>query len=365
MEEITTQDPQLNRIVESEVKNHSQGIPKKSKNRWAFAIIGLIVLVSIIGFGWVYVKGKAASPTKVYRVGVLIGLDFFSPTFDGFKAEMTKLGYVEGKNIVYDVQRPKNIIGNQELIKKFVNDKVDLIFVFPTEPSIEAKEATEGTGIPVISSEAFVEEGKLVDTIQKPGGNLTGVRFPIVEIAAKRLEILHQLAPDAKRILVPYLKGYPTVEPSLKIVRPLAQSLGLTIIEAPFASTEEVEGYLDSLSKKKEIGIDAILEIPEPLTIMPGYTEKFYAFADRNKLPVAGATVIEADYGPAFSLIPDSYEFGLLAAPIADKIFSGIPTGTIPMVTPESVFQINMRVLEKLGLVAGEGLMSTAKKIIR
>src|SRR5262245_13677562 len=90
-----------------------------------FLILFVIVLV-IMGC-------SASAAPKVYRVGILSGLDFFADTADGFKAEMTKLGYIEGQNIVYDIQKTNfDPAAEEQILQKFVADKVDLIFVFPT-----------------------------------------------------------------------------------------------------------------------------------------------------------------------------------------------------------------------------------------
>src|SRR4030042_2220739 len=93
--------------------------------------IGLMLVVALSGC----VEEKTQ---KVYHVGILSGLDFFANTADGFKEKMTELGYVEGENIVYDVQKSNfDIATYRNILNKFVADKVDLIFVFPTEASQE------------------------------------------------------------------------------------------------------------------------------------------------------------------------------------------------------------------------------------
>lgn len=341
--------------------------PKKFKPLWIWVIAAAVVLLvlGISGY-FLFFKEKIsqkATTEKVYHVGVLSALDFFFPAVDSFKQKMTELEYVEGKNIIYDIQKAPSPVGNQDIVKKFVEDKVDLILVFPTEASIEAKEVTKGTNIPIISIAASVEGNDLIKSIQQPGGNITGVRFPIGEVAAKRLELLHEIAPKAKRIWIPYLKDYPTVASALAAVKPLARSLGLTIIEAPFADPKEVTAYFKKVNVSS--GIDAILFVPEPISIIPPYTDQVYAFANTHKIPVVSATVLDGDTGPIFGLIPSNEEFGSLAAPSADKILRGIPVGTIPIVTPESELQINYKVIQKLGLTISEGLLSRATKIVR
>jgi putative tryptophan/tyrosine transport system substrate-binding protein len=309
--------------------------------------------------------GAQAAP-KVYRVGILNGLDFFANTIDGFKAEMTKLGYVEGQNITYDVQKANfDPTKEQEILKKFVADKVDLIFVFPTEASLAAKAATQGTSIPVLFANAFVEGNDLIESIRQPGGNVTGVRFPGPDIAVKRLEILHELVPQAKRIWVPYQKDYPSVAPVLEVLRPAAVSLGLTLVEVPATSPADIQAELQARTQSADIGIDAILSIPEPLNVSPEAFAMISKFAVDHKVPMGGAFISAEGYGIVFGYLSDNVEVGELAAPLADKIFKGTPTGTIPVISPESHLGINYKVAQGLGIEVPEGLLSQADEIIR
>jgi len=303
---------------------------------------------------------------KVYHVGVMSGLDFFSGSLDGFKAKMTELGYQEGKNITYDVQRtnvdpPKE----QAILKKFVDDKVDLIFSYPTEVSLAAKAAVKGSNVQVVFADAVTDGTNLVDSVPKPGGNITGVRFPGPALAVKRLEILHELAPNAKRIWVTFLKGYPIVEPELEVLRPAAASMGLTLVEVPATGIPDIQADLDAREKAADIGIDAMLIIPEPLTVSIEPFAVFAKFAARHDIPVGGTDLDTGEYRSLFGLTPDSVTSGQQAALLADKIFKGTPAGTIPVVTPENVFVIDYRVAQGLGLSVGDGLLQMANQVIR
>ena len=109
---------------------------------------------------------------KVYRVGILSGLGFLADTADGFKEGMAELGYVEGENIVYDVQQTEfDMEAYRSILQKFVEDEVDLIVSFPTEATMEAKAATQGTDIPVVFTYALIEGMGIVDSVREPGGN--------------------------------------------------------------------------------------------------------------------------------------------------------------------------------------------------
>jgi putative tryptophan/tyrosine transport system substrate-binding protein len=329
-----------------------------SMSKISIGIIGVLLCATALLFITQEKRGDT-----VYRVGVLSALDYFLPIIDGFKEQMTALGYVEGENIVYDIQKAPSPVGNHALAQKFVDDGVDLILVFPTEASLETKQVAEASGIPIISVGASVEGSGLIETVQNPGGNVTGVLYPIRQIAGKRLEILHQFAPRANRILVPHLKDYPTVPVGIDSVQGVATRLGLTLILKSFASPDELSAYLKQQSARREF--DAVVLIPEPLSIVPAFVEQLYTFAYMHDIPIAGAEVLSSDRGPVFSLIPGSVEMGRLAAPLAEKIFKGIAPGSIPMITPELVFEINYKRATKIGLQIEESLLSTADRIVR
>ncbi len=332
------------------------------KSRLILVIAAVAACVVLAGGAAAYFLLHAPSSEKVYHVGIVSALAYFDPAIDGFKKKMTDLGYVEGKNITYEIERGENPVGNQALVKKLVDNHVDLIVAYPTEASLEVKEGTKESKTPVISLAASVEGTGLIDSVEHPGGNLTGVRFPIPEVAQKRLDILHQVAPKAKRVLVPYLKDYPTVAIGLASIRDQAKADDITLIEGPFATPGEVAAYLSAQEKSPEF--DAILTIPEPLSILPPFIDPFYAFADAHKIPIAGAEVHQDATGPLFSVIPSAFDFGQFAAPLADKIFKGTDPGLIPIVTPDSVFSINYKVAQRIGLTLSEDLLSTANVIV-
>jgi len=337
--------------------NHSQN---RIRSRWTTILVLLTVVALLL-------SGCSAPTPKVYRVGILSGLNFVAVITDGFKAKMTELGYVEGKNIVYDVQKTDfDMAAYKKILKKFVDDKVDLIVVFPTEASMEAKAATQGTNIPVVFTFALIEGMDLVKSVREPGGNITGVRYPGPDIALKRFEIMREIAPQAKRMWVPYQKGYPIVAPQLEILRPAAAAAGVTLVEFPAADAAELQADLDARAKSADIGIDAMLIIVEPLAVTPDAYAVMGKFAYEHKLPIGGALMSAGDkYGAIFGVNVDPLVSGKLAAPLADKVLKGMPAGTIPVVSDESFMQINYKAAQELGVTVPEGLLKQADEVIR
>ena len=303
---------------------------------------------------------------KVYHVGILVGLPFVADIADGFKAGMAELGYVEGENIVYDVQATEfDMEAYRNILDQFVEDKVDLILVFPTEATMEAKAATEGTDIPVVFNFALIEGMNIVDSVREPGGNITGVRYPGPDIAVKRFEIMQELAPEATRILVPYQKGYPIVEPQMEALRPVAEAAGVTLIEAPAADAAELDAILQTHVQPDGVDIDAIFFVAEPLAVTPEPFAVMGKFAYEYNIPIGGALMAAEGYDSVFGVNVNSFDSGKLAAPLADKIFRGTPAGEIPVVSAENFIQINYTAAQELGLTVPESLLREADEVIR
>jgi len=325
-----------------------------------------ITVVSALFIAGLLVICSCVAKPKVYKVGILSGLDFFAATADSFKEKMTELGYTEGKNIEYDLQKMNvDFDAYKAALKKFVDAKVDLIFVFPTEASLEAKAAVQGTKIPVLFAQASTEGVNLVNSIKEPGGNITGVRYPGVDFAVKRFEVLMQIAPKAKRVWITFLEGYPIVGPELENLRPIAEKAGVTLIELPVKSPADIQADLDKRSKLKDIGIDAMLIIPEPLTATPDIFAIMGKFAYEHKIPVGGALVIAGDYATLFGVSAEDSGVGKQAALMADKIFKGTAAGTIPVASPEYFIQINYKMAQKMGIEIPEALLTSANEVIK
>ncbi|PKG32303.1 MAG: hypothetical protein CW742_08865, partial [Methanoregula sp.] len=151
-------------------------------------LVGAILVAGCLGTGEV----KNSSSGKIWHVGILSGMSYFADTEDGFREKMAELGYTEGRNIVYDSRK---MVGfdqpaYQSALKDFRDNKVDLVFVFPTEASQEAKAAMKGTGIPVIFANVFTEDTGLIESVRQPGGNITGVRWGGPDLGLQRYEVM-------------------------------------------------------------------------------------------------------------------------------------------------------------------------------
>jgi putative ABC transport system substrate-binding protein len=242
---------------------------------------------------------------------------------------------------------------------------VDLLFAFPTGPAIEAKSATKETKIPVIFCFSTIEDTGLVESVRHPGGNITGIRYPGPDLVVKRFEILREIEPKLRRLWLLYNPDYPAVKTSIEALRPAARSAGVALIETYIKNVDDIRAAVAAREKLADIGIDAILILPEIISQSFEGWKVINDFASEHKLAIGGNAGEQADRGALFSYMPDNIENGRLAASLADKILKGTPAGTIPVITPESRLRLNYRKIKELGLKVSEGLLSQASDIIR
>lgn len=335
---------------------------KKSPHGGCRALFLALIIAAVL----LTLANGCSSKHKIYHIGILCGLDIFANTTTGFKSKMAELGYKEGISIVYDIQNTDSDPQREnEILQKFISEKVDLVLAFPTTVSIEAKKALKETRIPLVFANANIEHSDLVNSILEPGKNVTGVRYPGPDISLKRFEILLDIVPHAKSILLPYERSLNLIESQLTMLRLAAKSSGITIIELPASNVHELEVGLAKLESMRETKIDAMLMIPEPLAVSKQGFRVLAKFAADRKIPLGGAWSSVDGYNSIFSVSTDNIAVGEQAAILAARILKGTPAGSIPVVSAESYIQINNDAAKKLGIRIPDGLLKQADRVIR
>ena len=348
--------------MNDEEYDNNQDIKMKMK-RVSISISHIFIIILSAIF---IISCKNYVQQKQYKIGILCGLDYLAHLEVGFTSKMIELGYHEGKNIVYFYHRtnfePEK---EQQILNQFIRDQVDLILTYPTEVSMVAKNVTQKTNTPVIFAVANIEETNLIESVQKPGGNLTGIRFPGPDLAVKRFEVLREIVPKAKKIWIPYQRGYPIIKSQMDVLNPVAKEAGITLIEFPADDAREVRSELERIRSLGDPDLDAILFIAEPLSCTDDTFEEICKFAYNYNIPLGGGLMQVGDYESIYGVDIDASQTGEQAAILADKILKGTPAGMIPVVSSESYLVINYKSAQKFGLIIPEGLLCRADKIIR
>jgi putative ABC transport system substrate-binding protein len=325
-----------------------------------FLVVALMLAIVIAGY-------LLLNPAKkVVHIGIVSGLNLFLGTEEGFISKMSELGYRDGENIVYNFQKTdNNMTEANEIIKNFVDNKVDLIFAFPTNAATIAKELTKNTAIPVVFSGATIEGSSLVKDVNYPGDNITGTRQATIETAIQRFELMHRIAPDAKKYLIFYKVNFSIIPSQIRELLSLAQDFGIQLILKPIDNTADISLYLQEQEKLENLDFDAILTIIEPVAVTPESSKMLASFADAYNIPFGGAPSTNNDYPNLFGVSVDNFVAGEQSAVIVDKILKGTFAGSIPVVTAEKYIQINLAVVKRLGLTIDDSVFSQADKIIR
>jgi putative ABC transport system substrate-binding protein len=324
-----------------------------------YRVVLLLLLVAVFASG-------CSGPKKVYKVGILCGLEYVAVIADSFLAKMSELGYVEGENIYYLQRRMDfDLEEYRRVLREFVANKVDAILVFPTEASMEAKEITAGTGTSVVFAFSNIEGTGLVKSIREPGGNITGVRYPGPDIAVKRLELVMELVPGVKRILIPYQRDYPIVFHQMEMIAPVAKKAGITLLEAPAANAEEIEAILAGYEKDGDPPFDAIMFVAEPLTVTPEPFVALTRFAQKHKILIGGALMTVDEYSSVFGVNADLVTTGEQAAFLVDKILHGTPAGSIPVISSDITLEFNVKAAQEFGVKISPELLRMAQVVVR
>jgi len=145
----------------------------------------------------------------------------------------------------------------------------------------------------------------------------------------------------------------------------VAEEAGITLVETPADSADDLMQFMKEREKAGNIGIDAVLLISEPLARIPAVFEAMGKFAFEHHIPIGGTIISAKEYSTLFGVAARSLVSGRLAAVQAHKILKGMPAGSIPVISAESFFQLNYKVAQELGLNVPEGLLKQADEIIR
>ena len=162
-----------------------------------------------------------------------------------------------------------------------------------------------------------------------------------------------------------YLKTSPIVPAQMEVLRPVAEAAGITLVEFPAENAGELVADLAARENSDDIGIDAILMISEPLLRTNDVFPVAAKFSIKYNLPMGGTLVTMGDYTTVFGVGTDNIAVGKLAAQQVDKIFKGIPAGTIPVLSAEPYMTINYTGAQTFGLAVPEGLLKQANKVIK
>jgi putative ABC transport system substrate-binding protein len=302
---------------------------------------------------------------KVPRIGYLVGGD---PASESTRAEairlaLRELGYVEGQNIAIEYRYTEGKVDRYpELAAELVRLKVDIILVGGTRLIQAAKNATKTIPIVMVGLGADPVEAGHVESLARPGGNVTGVTNLSPELGGKRLELLKEAVPKLARVAVLY---EPASRPSVlevKEVLPVAaRALGLTVRSWEVRAANGFEKVFDTLNKQRPDGLYVTTG-----GLMSYNRKRIVGFALKSRLPSVYQSREYVDAGGLMSYGADLADSNRRVAYYVDRILKGAKPADLPVEQPTKFeLAINLKTAKQIGVTIPQSLLYRANKVIK
>ena len=311
---------------------------------------------------------EAQQPGKVYRIGML-NISAIDPAVrpalvvreQAFKDGLRAHGWVEGQNIVIERRHVGGRVERlPELAAELVRLGVDVLVTSSGDPAINTlKQATSTIPIVMVLSADPVGSA-LVQSLARPGGNVTGLSLMAVELGAKRLQFLKEAVPRASRVAVLWNAASPDKGLELRNTEAAAQSLGVTLRPTEVRVPGDFAGAFSAILKGRP---HALVVFSEPLT--SSHQKLIVEFALKNRLPIISEVKEFAESGALMTYGPNFPEMYRQAASYVDRILRGAPPASLPVQQPTKFeFVINMKTAKALGLTIPPSLLLRADQVI-
>jgi putative tryptophan/tyrosine transport system substrate-binding protein len=314
-----------------------------------------ITLLGSVATGWPLVA--RGQPRKVPTIGVLVVVAPGSEQFWRlFRDDMAELGYVEGQNIRYEYRSDQGQVGRlPEMAAQLVRLDVDLIVTWFTPAAQAAKAATHDIPIVMALAGDPVATG-LVDSLNRPGGNVTGISGANAELSGKCVELIREMLPSAHRVVALANAPDPFSKPFVDQIRARGIATGTVIDAKMLHSAEELEAVFQEMAAER----------PDAIIVQPSLPAKRAAeLAVKYRIPAVSTLRQFAEQGGLMSYGGMLAYVYRRAAIYVDKILKGAKPTDLPIEQP-SQFELilNMKTAKALGLAVPSSLLARADEVI-
>jgi putative ABC transport system substrate-binding protein len=277
----------------------------------------------------------------------------------GLRDGLLALGYREEEQFVIGVRFTQGDVAVlPAAARELVEHGANLIFAHNDNTAKAAQQAT--SRLPIVVAGGDPLGVGLIQSLARPGGNLTGVTDLALELGPKRLQVFQDLIPGLKRVLFSYDTDDAASVREAKVYRDAARHLGITLVERAVQTQEEAQAALAQIQKSE---VDGFL-VPRSLALnIPGFLVEAAA---QRAMPVMCDGAFWVERGCLASYGPDFYDSGRQAARLVDKILKGTPPAEIPVeVNAKIEFVINLKTAHALGLTIAPEVLFQANRLIR
>jgi putative ABC transport system substrate-binding protein len=303
----------------------------------------------------------AQSPVRVARIGVLRTSRAASsdPATNGFRQGLRDLGYVEGQNLHLEFRwadgRPERI---PVLAAELVQANPDVLVTGGEQAILALKRATSTIPIVMGASNDPVGAG-LVDSLARPGANVTGMTVVAPEVSRKRLQLLKEVLPRATRIAVLADPSYPATALDLAETRKAAQALGLRLETVEARTPADIEPAIVAARDRA----DALLPVGDPF--LTSHRARIAELAAKHRIPAIYYWREFVDAGGLMAYGPNLRESYRRAATFVDKILKGARPSDLPVERPTTFeLTINLKTAKAQGITIPQAVLVRADHII-
>jgi len=305
---------------------------------------------------------EAQPAGKVPTIGYVAPASGPGPFGDAFNRGIREAGYVEGRNIVVD---RRYMAGREDqydrVMAQLEQQKVDVIVAVGPPAALAAKRVVKT--VPVV----FAAVGDpivigLVQSLARPGGNLTGVTFDVTpEIMGKRLELLKAAATNLSRVAALWSSADPVGLPLLRQLEQAAQRLSVKVTPYNVRGPEDFDPLFEKILKDRANGI---LVIGGPVNVV--HQSRIIAFAATHRLPAISISRSFVEDGGLMSYGPSFADIMHDAAAYVARILKGAKPGDLPVEQPTKFeLVINLKTAKALGLTIPQSLLVRADEVIQ
>ena len=327
---------------------------------WSSILVAVVMLA-------LCASAEAQQPAKVPRIGYLSPVDpaSDSPRAEGIRLALREHGYIDGQNIAIEYRyaegRPDRL---PELAAELVRLKVDIIVVAAGDVPIQAAKNATKT-IPIVMTGQGSDPVRVghVESLARPGGNVTGLTSLSRELGGKRLELLKEAVPKLSRVAVLYDPAIPATVREVKEDLPVAaRALKLTIQPWEIRAVDDFEKVFAALNKQRPDGL-------YPLTaggVMRPNQKRIVAFAFKSRLPSVFSSREAVEAGGLMSYRADEADNYRRVAYYVDRILKGAKPAELPVEQPTKFeLVINLKTAKQIGLTIPQSMLYRADKVIR
>src|SRR5215831_4209515 len=302
----------------------------------------------------------AQQPKKVARIGYLSmgSVSSSLPRREAFREGLRNLGYVEGQSIIIEYGYAES---NAERLVNLANDmvrlKLDVIVAGGTQVNLAVKKITDAIPIVMANTDDPLGSG-LVESLSKPGKNITGLSSMSQELNGKRLELLREAFPKVRRLGVLW---YTASDSGFRETVTASQTLGFDTHSLEVQSLESLDAALLLATKPR---IDALFTVPS--AFMTTNRKRIVDSAVKNKLPAIYPNEEIVDDGGLMSYATNIPDLHRRAATYVDKILKGAKPADLPVEQPMKFeFVVNLKTAKQIGLTIPPNVLARADKVIK